>query len=211
MSTVRGAALGALAGLAWAAALRAYMAEVAGPLSRVDWAGTFGAILLPGALAGALLGAAYARRAAGRTRGLRWFGLAPLLLAFAPLLLPGALVGLFTRGLGGGAVAVGAGAVAAGFAISGAGPVWARILAGVPGIGLLAATAVATPFLGGPRLEIGPDGARGAWVAVLAGSLLALLALAASVPFRPPPGAAAPEEGAGPPGARTRTGGRSPG
>ncbi|MFL1430926.1 MULTISPECIES: hypothetical protein [unclassified Nocardiopsis] len=208
MNTVRGSLLGALVGLAWAAALRGYMAELAGSLSQVDWWGTFGAILLPGALIGALLGAAYGRRARGPTRGLRWFGLAPLLFGIVPLLLPGGFIALVTQGLGGGAIAVGVAAVAAGFAISGAGPLWGRILAGIPGFGLLIAMVVATPFVGGPRLAV--DDARGAWVAVLLGSLLALLALAASIPFRPVPGAD-PREGAGSPRPQVRAGGRPPG
>jgi hypothetical protein len=39
--------------LAWAAGLRGFMAQIAGSASTVDWAGTFGWILLPGTLVGA--------------------------------------------------------------------------------------------------------------------------------------------------------------
>jgi hypothetical protein len=46
-------AVGALAGLAWSAALRAFMFEVAGDQARVDATGTFAFVLLPGAVIGA--------------------------------------------------------------------------------------------------------------------------------------------------------------
>src|SRR5688572_3041536 len=59
--------LGALCGVAWAAALRAYMIELAGAESAFDWWGTVGAILVPGAVVGALLGwAEDIRRRGGR-------------------------------------------------------------------------------------------------------------------------------------------------
>jgi hypothetical protein len=48
--------IGGLCGLAWAAGLRGFMAKIAGSESTVDWAGTFGWILVPGTLVGALLG-----------------------------------------------------------------------------------------------------------------------------------------------------------
>jgi hypothetical protein len=48
--------VGGVCGLAWAAGLRGFMAQIAGSESSVDWAGTFGWILLPGIGVGALLG-----------------------------------------------------------------------------------------------------------------------------------------------------------
>ena len=48
--------VGAVCGLAWAASLRSFMAEFAGPESTFDWFGTFEGVLLPGAVVGALLG-----------------------------------------------------------------------------------------------------------------------------------------------------------
>ena len=51
-------ATGALLGLAWGAGFRAYMSELAGEASKFNWAGTFGAILVPSALSGAALGLA---------------------------------------------------------------------------------------------------------------------------------------------------------
>ncbi|MGH1525969.1 hypothetical protein ACRAWC_18695 [Leifsonia sp. L25] len=65
---------GAVCGLAWACALRAYMAELAGFGSTFSWLGTFFAILTPGALVGAalalapLLPRAAPRRCAGSRR-----------------------------------------------------------------------------------------------------------------------------------------------
>jgi ABC-type iron transport system FetAB permease component len=47
--------LGALLGLAWAAGLRGYMTQLTDE-STVDWFGTFGLVLLPGVVTGALLG-----------------------------------------------------------------------------------------------------------------------------------------------------------
>ncbi len=182
---VHAVALGVLGGLLWSAALRAYMSEIAGRGSEFHWPGTFIGVLVPGAVAGGLLGYAYARRALGRTRGLRWLGLAPFAFAIGPLLLPGAVVDLVTSGLGAGAIALPVGAIAAGYAISGAGPVWARIATGIPGLGMLAAVVVVTPILGGAPLALTPEDARGGWVLVLIGSLMAALALAASIPFRP--------------------------
>ena len=58
--------VGAVCGLAWAASLRAFMAEFAGPESTFDWFGTFEGVLLPGAVVGALLGWAAHLRGAVR-------------------------------------------------------------------------------------------------------------------------------------------------
>jgi hypothetical protein len=83
---------GMVCGLAWAASLRAYMVELSGLESIFTWSGTFGAILLPGALAGGLLGWAEHLRRTGPPRGWRWLALAPLTLAVGPMLLPGAVI-----------------------------------------------------------------------------------------------------------------------
>src|SRR3954451_6253185 len=98
--------LGCLLGLTWTAALRAYMVELAGPGSRVDWVGTFALILLPGAVVGGLLGQAEHWRRDGGRPGWRWLGAAPVLFPIAALAAPGALVRFVTTGLGGGAVGV---------------------------------------------------------------------------------------------------------
>ncbi|MDQ3464393.1 MAG: hypothetical protein M3500_06775, partial [Actinomycetota bacterium] len=58
--------LGGLCGLAWAAGLRGFMAQIVQEDSSVSWSGTFGYILLPGLLTGLLLGwAEHLRRTGG--------------------------------------------------------------------------------------------------------------------------------------------------
>lgn len=177
--------LGVLCGTAWAAGFRGYMAELAGSASQVDWVGTFAAILLPGAVAGGLLGWAEALRRRGGARGWRWLALAPLAIAVAPMLMPGALVGLFTAGFGGGAIVVPALGIGGGYAISGRGPLWARIVTGTVSVALLAGIVLTTPLFASPALVLTQP--RGAWVAVLAASFLVVLAVAASIPHRSVP------------------------
>lgn len=179
---------GTICGIAWAAGFRAYMVELAGPASTFGWWRTFGAILLPGALAGGLLGWAEALRRTGGRRGWRWLALAPLTLAVAPMLMPGAVAALLTQGLGGGAIAVALMAVGGGYAISGRGRLWGRVACGVPSTALLAALAVSGPAIAGPAIALTEP--RGVWVAVLATSFVVVLALASSIPHRPPLGAA---------------------
>lgn len=181
-------ATGTICGIAWAAGFRAYMVELAGPASTFGWWGTFGAILLPGAVTGGLLGWAEALRRTGGRRGWRWLALAPLTLAVAPMLMPGAVADLLTQGLGGGAIAVALMAFGGGYAISGRGPLWGRVACGVPSTALLAALAVAGPGIAGPAIALTEP--RGVWVAVLATSFVVVLALAASIPHRPTVGAA---------------------
>ena len=101
------AAVGALAGLAWAASLRGYMSELGGFASQVTWMGTFVGVLLPGVLVGATLGAATAIEPTGRGRTvLPWCAASPLLFAIIPLLFPDAVAILLTQGLGSGAAGV---------------------------------------------------------------------------------------------------------
>ena len=66
-----------------------------GAESSVDWTGTFGFVLLPGAVIGGLLGwAEYARRTGVRP-GRRWLALSPFL--FAAVLVPGLAVHTLAR------------------------------------------------------------------------------------------------------------------
>jgi hypothetical protein len=176
-------AIGITCGIAWAAGFRSYMVELAGPASTFNWWGTFGAILLPGAAVGGLLGWAEALRRAGGRRGWRWLALAPLAFAIAPMLLPGAIAALLSEGIGGGAIAVSLMGIGGGYAISRRGPLWARIVCGLVSAALAAALALAGPGIAGPGLAITEP--RGAWVAVLATSFIVVLALASSIPHRP--------------------------
>jgi hypothetical protein len=161
------------------------MVELVGPESTFTWWGTFGAILLPGAVAGGLLGWAEALRRAGGRRGWRWLALAPLAFAVAPLFMPGAIAGLLTEGLGGGAIAVSLTGIGGGYALSRRGPLWARLACGLVSAALAVALALTGPGIAGPRLAITEP--RGAWFAVLAASFIVVLALAASIPHRSPP------------------------
>ena len=174
--------VGIVSGLAWAAAFRAYMSEIAGGASRVEWYGTFVAILGAGLVTGALLGLAeYFRRTGGR-RHWRWLGLAPLSFAILPLTMPDALLALVTQGLGGGAVAIALIAIAGGFAVSGRGALWARLVCGVLTLAVIGGLVATVPAIGGIRLAL--DQPRGAWVAILAASCVVVLCLASSIPFR---------------------------
>lgn len=176
-------AVGTTCGIAWAAGFRGYMVELAGPASTFDWWGTFGGLILPGAVAGGLLGWAEALRRTGGRPHWRLLALAPLAFAVAPMLLPGAVPALLTEGLGGGAIAVALMAVGGGYAISGRGPLRGRLASGVTSAALLAALALAGPGIAGPALALTQP--RGAWVAVLATSFVVVLALASSIPHRP--------------------------
>lgn len=172
------AAVGALCGFAWAGSLRTYMAAINPAGSQVEWAGTFVGVLLPGALVGACLAAATAVDAAGSggTRT-RWLAASPLLFAVFPMLMPGALVGLLTQGLGGGAL----GGVAGGYALGGRRlPV--RIACGAFAVATTLGVAATVPTMGGANLALTTP--RGAWMSALSASLVAVLCLAASLPFR---------------------------
>ena len=182
MSALRLALAGAVGGLAWSASLRAYMVEIAGAASRFEWVGTFGQILLPGVAIGVLLGIAEHFRRTGGRRGWRWLAASPVLFAIAPLLAPGAVAALVTTGIGGGAVAIPLIGILGGFAVSGRGPLWGRITAGVPAFALVAGGTVAH-FTFAARL-LGMTEPRGAWVGVLFASLMVVLIAACSIPFR---------------------------
>jgi hypothetical protein len=173
---------GALGGLAWAASIRAYMVEIAGMSSRFEWVGTFAQILLPGVAIGVLLGTAeYFRRTGGR-RGWRWLAVAPILFAIAALLSPGAVEALVTTGLGGGALVVPITGMLGGFAVSGRGPLWARIVTGVLALAVVVAGPIGQLVIAPSRLALTEP--RGAWVALLLASLTVVLAFASSIPHR---------------------------
>lgn len=174
--------IGVVCGLAWSAALRAWMRELAGAVSVVDWLGTFGAVLVPGVLTGALLGWAEHLRRHGGAPGWRWLALAPLSFAIAPMLEPGALTAFLTMGLGGGAVGVAVFAIIGGFALSGRGSRWGRAACGLVAVAFVVAIAFTTGAVGGSRLAILEP--RGAWVALLGASLMVVLALASAIPQR---------------------------
>ncbi|GAA1963068.1 hypothetical protein [Agromyces allii] len=178
-------AVGAAAGLAWAGALRAWMAELSGGMSSFTW-GTFEGVLLPGLVVGVAFGWASSvgpAASARERRMLRWCAAAPLAFAIAPVLRPGALVDLLTQGLGGGAVLVALTAIAGGYALGGGRRIWARVICGVLALGVSVAGALfAGPLVRGPALAL--DSPRGAWLAVFDLALMLVLIAASSAPFR---------------------------
>jgi len=181
-------AIGGVCGLAWAAGLRGFMAELAGSGSDVGWYGTFAQILLPGVIAGVLLGwAEHIRRIGGR-RGWRRLAAAPIVFTVAVFVSPevfqAVLNGqpLLGGGIGGGAIAVPLFGMAGGYALSGRGPLWARILLGVVALVPIPAWAFASSLFGSAFALTSP---RGAWTALFFYSFIATLALACSIPHRP--------------------------
>jgi len=176
--------LGGLCGLAWAAGMRGFMAQLVQEDSSVSWSGTFGYILLPGLLIGLLLGwAEHLRRSGGRRRW-RWLALSPLL--FAAILFsegPLGVLGLFEDGLGGGAIGVPLYAMAGGYAISERGPRWGRLAGGLLALTAVPIWALTVESFAGADLAITTP--RGLWVALYYYSFLALFMVAAAIPHRP--------------------------
>ena len=180
---VRLALLGGLLGIAWAAGLRGFMAQIARDESHVGWSGTFCFVLLPGLLIGLLLGWAEYLRTTGGRRGWRWLAVSPLL--FAGILFsngPLAVLGVFKDGIGGGALAVPLYAMAGGYAISGRGPRWSRIACGALALSVSPIWALTVESFAGPTLAVTTP--RGLWVALYFYSFLAVFTLAAAIPHR---------------------------
>jgi hypothetical protein len=182
------ALLGLVIAVAWAGALRGWMAEIAGPDSVFDWLGTFAFILLPAAIVGLLLGLAdHARRTGGRP-GWRWLALAPLLLGIAPLLRPGAVEEMFSSGIGGAALVIAFFGILGGYAVSRRGPVVLRIVCGLLALAVVLAGGLATSGFDIPAsagaLTSGDWEPRQAWASVTFVSLMIVFAFACSLPHR---------------------------
>lgn len=169
---------GALVGVTWAAALRAYMTELAGSASEVSWS-TLWVILLPGAIAGACIGLAHVLR----TRRGSLLGLGPLAFALLTMLEPGALVALVTTGIGGGAIAVPVALVLGGFGLGTIGPRVARVASLSVALLLSVGFAASVPAVGGPALALSEP--RGVWVVSLALGLMLSGMLGTALAFRP--------------------------
>jgi hypothetical protein len=170
--------VGAVCGLAWAGSLRAVMAEFAGAGSTFDWVGTYEGILLPGAVAGGLLGWAEHRWLTGDGRRLRRLAPAPLLFTVDPASLMVTLP-----------------ALAGGYALSGQGSRRARWTTGACALLPVPLFFLAVIFLDDIRTLGTP---RGSWTVVLLFSHLAVLTLACTIPRRAPeavPAAGAPGAG----------------
>lgn len=166
LSRIRLILLGAVIGLTWAASLRAFMQQLAGPDSTFTFGGTFGVIIPTGIVVGALLGWAEHQRRHGAPH--------PLLI-LAPLLIGIAGDGPAPFGL---ALL----AMVGGYAVSGRGPLWARIVAGIVNLAAIPVTFLAPK----PYPDLSATTPHGAWFATLAASLGLTLALACSIPMRRP-------------------------
>lgn len=178
------AAAGAVCGLAWAAALRAFMWEVAGVDAGVDWAGTIVWVLLPGAIIGALMAWAEHRRWTGSLSHARWFIWSPMLFAAVLLQKPLDLLAGFEGGVGLGAVAVPAICMLGGYALAGQGPLWGRGLCGILTLSAVPIWALTATKVGGGPMSLGDP--HGLWAAILYWGLLATFSMAAAIPHRTP-------------------------
>jgi hypothetical protein len=170
MGRVRLSALGAVLGLAWAASLRGFMQQLAGPTSTFTFSGTFGVIIPTGVAVGALLGWAEYQQRIGRPIWL--LILAPLLIGIIPILATGQLDF--------GPIGLALVAMAGGYALSGRGPRWTRILAGAANLASLPVIFLAPK----PYPDLSYTTAQGAWFDTLAVSLGVVLALACAIPMR---------------------------
>jgi hypothetical protein len=175
-------AVGALCGLAWAAALRAFMWEVAGPDARAEWAGTFVWVLLPGVVVGALLARAEHRRWTGPVPHRRWLVWSPMLFGAVLLQNPVDLVRGFAGGVGLSAVAVPAMCMLGGYAIAGRGPHRLRGACGLVALAAIPIWSLTATDVGGASMSLGNP--HGAWAAVLFWCLLTTFSMAAAIPHR---------------------------
>lgn len=177
---------GALLGLSWAAALRAWMVLLAlefGDQPRVTWVNTFVVILLASAMVGAILGTAeFIRRTTGNPRW-RWAALAPLILVIYPLLfMDGFIETLLSTGEGGGAISVTLAGIFGGYAIAEGGRRWLRLLTSLLFLVTVLGTVVAL-HLNGIFDGRMPTAAQ-SFNALYFTLLMLLFAAGASIPFR---------------------------
>src|SRR5688500_7351010 len=96
MGRIRFILIGAVAGIAWAASLRAFMMVLAGSPSTFTFTGTFGIIIPTGMAVGALFGLAEYQHRVGHQYPV--LIATPLLVGIVPLVEPGALQALVTTG-----------------------------------------------------------------------------------------------------------------
>ncbi len=179
---------GAFLGLAWGAALRAWMALLAlefGDRPVFTWQGTFGAILLPAALMGALLGGGACAAETSDGKGWRWVILSPVLLIIGPAIATDDFITtLLTTGVGGGAIGVALLGLLGGYALSGFGAIWLRWGSGLLALLLTFAAGIGV-FYGNPDAYALPGASKpfGALFFIL---LMALLVAGVSAPSRYP-------------------------
>jgi len=182
---LRRVVVGATLGLAWGVALRAWMALLAlefGDRPQFTWHGTFGAILLPAALMGGILGVAAFSAETSDVKRWRWGIFSPMLFVLGPATLPGFISGLVTTGLGGGAIAVALIGILGGFAFSGFGRRWLRWILGLLTVFLTLAMAYGVYFAD-RGIAVMPDAGKSFGV-LLYFLLMVLLVAGVSAPSR---------------------------
>lgn len=185
--------IGGCLGLTWAAALRAYMIEIAGSASDFHWYATFGAVLLPGAIAG--VGIALARQRQERDVSRAWLpSLALLGFVVLPMLRPGAVQQLLSTGEGSAAVGVVGALLLGGYGLGDRGSRAWRAVA-LAGGGLLSLGIAAVPGFSGPATAMAEplSTPRGVWAVTLGLGLMVAGSLATSLAFRRPRAAASRE------------------
>jgi hypothetical protein len=108
----------------------------------------------------------------------------PVSVTVASVLLTGIVdpAGFFEGGVGGGAIGVPVYCMVGGYALSGRGPLWARIVSGLVFLIAIPIWVFIAVAIGGPAMALTTP--RGAWVALHYWSLLAVLALACAIPHR---------------------------
>lgn len=183
---VRQIVTGAFLGFAWGASLRAWMSLFAllqGDRPHYSWSGTFGGILLPVTLMGAILGGAVYAAKASQRKHWQWSLISPLMLVLIPaLVLSDFIQSLVTTGLGGGTIFVALIGMIGGYALSGLGPRWLRWLAGAVSFLAIFATGIAFFALNGfPAVKFS---ANNAFLGLLFVTLMILLVAGVSAPFQ---------------------------
>lgn len=169
-------AVGAVCGLAWAASLRGWMIQIAEDESTFRWYANFLLTLLPGAVLGWAAHLQMTGNLGGRKQ--RWLMASPLLLA-AALIDPRNFELLITNGQGGGALGVVIIGMTGGYALSGRGSRTKTYISG--SVAALLTVACGSIAAAGNAPLTTP---HGAWIATQVVSLLGILCVACSIPYR---------------------------
>ena len=185
-TAIKHVVVGAILGLAWGSSLRAWMALLAlqlGDPQKVTWQGTFGGILLPAMVVGALDGGAvYAAKTSERKRW-RWVILPPALLILGPAIVQDHFFSILLKtGMGGGAIGVALVGMLGGYALSGFGPRWTRNAAALFALLILIAS-IAPVYFAEPS-SARPPAANEVFSTLLFLLLMAQLVAGISAPAR---------------------------